>query len=446
MKRKTIVRLLIAVFSVSLMLQACSEGQETVDVTDVVINIKSVAMVKGETVQLRAVVKPSNATDPMIEWESVDEDVATVDNTGLVQAVGAGKTIIIARSSGLASECDVAVGDVPVDGLTLDKDVLELNLGETGALTATVTPEMAENYTVSWSSSNSKVATVDQNGMIMTLASGETVVKAECGEVLDSCYVYVMGEPQIGDYYYPDGRWYSTPITGQTPVAIIFYVGDPTEDDIALRNDHPECTNGLAVALFSEKSSVWQSKAAVYGKLISDWAKEDPEASQYIDVHQSKVGEHLNSIMGYNNTKVYELFNADPANAEWPVEAVSVIEEVREEIHLPENTSGWYIPSAKELSLMCSGEYDDNIGSMNESSLLSTPMIDNLSFLNSRIFQIPGAFLFSPDYYLSSTEADKVIQMYSTTYNQWHIKMTTGYVFNQAKTGSSQVIRPIFAF
>lgn len=447
MKKVFVQLLMLCVVFTGMLLSGCTSKEEPVEVTGVVLNIESASVLKGETLQLRAVVKPSNATAPVIEWQSANESIATVDAEGLVEGVSVGETKILVRSSGLVAECKINVIDVPVEALALDSDFLELDLGKTGQLTAAIIPQAASGQIVTWASTNPKVATVDQQGLIMTAAAGETLIKATCGEASDSCYVFVMNPtPQIGDYYYPNGKWYPVPITGQTPIAIIFYAGNPSAEDKALKSDHSECVNGLATALFCEKSSLWQRHAADYGKTVSDWAAEDDEASQYILPYQGAHGDYLNSIMGYNNTKVLELFNADPANSEWPVDIVKVIEDWRTECPLPANTSGWYLPSAKELSLLCSGKYDSNIGSMSETLLLEKPMIDNLVLLNSKIFNIPGAYLFSPDYYHSSTEAGIVKRQYDTIYTSWHIKMSSGYIFSQDMRTFPQAVRPVFAF
>lgn len=430
-----------------MILTGCTQDEKIVDVTDVVLNIRSASIVQGQTIQLRAVVKPSNATDAVIEWQSADENIATVNAEGLVEGLKSGKTKILACSSGLAAECSIEVTDVPVENLALDSDVVELELGKVASLTAAVTPLEAGDRTIVWTSSDPKVASVDQNGHIMTSGAGEATIKAVCGEAKDSCQVLVMDpKPKIGDYYYQNGKWYPVPVTGQKPVAIIFYVGNPSVDDKALKADHPECVNGLAVSLFCEKSAYWQRHAADYGKTISDWAVTDDAASGYILPYQSSIGDYLNTIAGYNNTKVLELFNADPENSSWPVDIVSVIEDWRKKCPLPESTSDWYIPSAKELSLLCSGTYDSNIGTMSETQLMNAPMTDNLSLLNSKIFNIPGAFLFSPDYYHSSTEAGVVRQQYVMIYTSWQIKMATGYIFSQDMRTFPQAVRPVFAF
>lgn len=432
----------------SLGLWSCEQEPVVVDVTDIDISMTSATLVKGETVRLTAVVVPSNATETAIEWVSVDPTIAKVDLNGLVTALDKGETIIMARSGEIVKECIVTVTDIPLEGIVLDKDTLDIKVGDNAKLAVTVLPEGVEGVEIEWSSSNTKVVTVDNSGQVMGQSSGEAVVTASAGDYKASCRIYVMGDVQVGDYYYADGRWFSTPIEGQTPIAIVFYVGDPTKEDGALKEDHPECTHGLALALFGENSSKWQSKASTYEKNVSDWQKENAEASKYVDVYQSSQGEYLNKIVGYSNTKVYELFNEDEANAEWPVEAIHLIHKFRDENPLPEGTSGWYIPSIKELSLVCTGDFDGNIAAMgSEDYLMQNPANEMSTFLNEKIFKIPGAYLFTPNYFMSSTEAGKVRSQYGwTTYNQWMLKMAYGYVYNSDKTSMAQAIRPVFAF
>ena len=78
----------------------------------------------GETVQLTATVKPDDATDKKVVWNSSDETVATVDD-GKVTAVKSGKATITAKCGGKTAECAVTVA-VPTSSVTLDKTTLSL--------------------------------------------------------------------------------------------------------------------------------------------------------------------------------------------------------------------------------------------------------------------------------------------------------------------------------
>lgn len=110
----------------------------------------------------------------------------------------------------------------------------------------------------------------------------------------------------------------------------------------------------------------------------------------------------LNKTVGYNNTKVIEAFNADPDNVGWKVDAVKRLLYYKGDsrYEAPENTSGWYLPSAKELSLMCAGEFDGNIWEYYDENL---PVRD---ILNEQLNMLGGAQMLSPELYWSSSEYD----------------------------------------
>ena len=83
--------------------------------------------------------------------------------------------------------------NVAVIGVTLNKTSLSLEVGKTATLTATVSPSNATNKEVTWATSNSKIATVDANGKVKAIASGETyiTVRTKDGEKKASCKVTI---------------------------------------------------------------------------------------------------------------------------------------------------------------------------------------------------------------------------------------------------------------
>ncbi len=83
---------------------------------------------------------------------------------------------------------------VPVDGITLDQTDLTIEMGKTATLTATVSPESATNKTVTWTSSDESVATVDENGVVTGVAPGTATITAAAGEFSASCTVTVFKE------------------------------------------------------------------------------------------------------------------------------------------------------------------------------------------------------------------------------------------------------------
>jgi len=88
---------------------------------------------------------------------------------------------------------------VPVTGVTLNKSTMALTVGGTGTLSATVAPDNATNKNVTWNSSNTDVATVDNSGKVTAVAVGEAVitVTTEEGEKTATCSVTVTAPAEI---------------------------------------------------------------------------------------------------------------------------------------------------------------------------------------------------------------------------------------------------------
>jgi hypothetical protein len=165
--------------------------------------------------------------------------------------------------------------------------------------------------------------------------------------------------PKIGDFYFSDGTWGTASNSAKTVIGIIYWLGDPTATDAALKREHPNCTHGLVVAL-DQKSSPWQKNYERYGNKISKWVEANITAYA---APCSDGGENdpLQEILGYNNTKAIEAFNAAEENADWKVDAVEYVVNYRSEVPAPASSSDWYLPSPKELSLLWTGEIQGTI-------------------------------------------------------------------------------------
>ena len=168
-----------------------------VPVTGVTLNKTSTSLYVGDTETLTPTITPDNATNKNVTWSSDNEGVATVDATGKVTAVSAGTaTITVTTEDGTkTASCTVTV-TVPVTGVTLSQTQASLYYNRTPntlTLTATVAPDNATNKDVTWTSSDSTVATVDQNGLVTALARGTAVITATTadGGKTASCTVTV---------------------------------------------------------------------------------------------------------------------------------------------------------------------------------------------------------------------------------------------------------------
>ena len=142
----------------------------------------------GASAQLTATVKPDNATNKTVSWDSSDNSVAKVSD-GKVTALKAGTATITATAGDISSLITVTVADVPVpvtsvsvsgDGVSGGK--LSLKSGASVQLTATVKPDNATDRKVTWTSSDSSVANVMGTGVVTAGSkAGKATVTATAG-------------------------------------------------------------------------------------------------------------------------------------------------------------------------------------------------------------------------------------------------------------------------
>ena len=165
----------------------------------------------GDTFQLTATVLPEDATLPQIFWRSTNPELITIDTNGLatlhadLQEAAArsmgesgiyGSCTIIAEtlySDGPVAQVNVyGFKNVEASGISLSESSLEIILGQSATLIATVQPDNATDKTVTWTSSDEAVAKVDAEGNVTALSIGEAVITAACGNVSATCSVTVL--------------------------------------------------------------------------------------------------------------------------------------------------------------------------------------------------------------------------------------------------------------
>lgn len=164
-----------------------------VPATSLTLTPKTMSLNIGESGSLELQILPNDCNE-ILEWKSSDPSVATV-NAGDITALAAGTTTITVRGSNTSASATVTVIDpYAVTGVTLDRTTLSLEMGETATLVATVLPEDARDKTVTWSSGNTAVATVDQQGKITTVSPGtaQITVTTKDGSFSASCALTVV--------------------------------------------------------------------------------------------------------------------------------------------------------------------------------------------------------------------------------------------------------------
>ena len=195
-----------------------------VAVSGITLNNSTLSLTTGQNFTLQAMLSPSNATNKEVTWESSDAGVAAVSKDGVVTAKKAGKATIVAKAadeSGKYASCVVTVTEVKkeVTGVTLNKSSLNLGVGGSEVLSATVLPADATNKQVTWLSSTPSVATVSQSGVVTGVKEGTTqisVITAD-GSKTAICSVTVSGQAQTEPGTQTGGI--IDPATGKTAAA-----------------------------------------------------------------------------------------------------------------------------------------------------------------------------------------------------------------------------------
>ncbi|GHT50762.1 hypothetical protein AGMMS49982_06690 [Bacteroidia bacterium] len=140
---------------------------------------KTTTTLTGGTEQLTASILPANATtQKAITWSSSDIGVVKVNEQGLVTVVASGTaTITVTTEGGFTATCVVTVS-IPVTSVSLDKTTATLLVGGTKQLTESILPSGAANTAVTWSSSDSTVATVSTSGLVTAESGGTATITA----------------------------------------------------------------------------------------------------------------------------------------------------------------------------------------------------------------------------------------------------------------------------
>ena len=154
-----------------------------VDVKSVSFDESSITVKTNDTAIVNATVTPSNATNKTLKWTSSNESVAKVSN-GVITGVAEGTATIKATSNnGKTATVTVKVekGTVTViqpTGITVSPSALTLTEGSSGTITTTVAPSNATDKSVTWTSSNTAVATVS-NGTVNAVSAGTATITAK---------------------------------------------------------------------------------------------------------------------------------------------------------------------------------------------------------------------------------------------------------------------------
>jgi uncharacterized protein YjdB len=243
-----------------------------VPVTGVKLDRDTATVSVGATERLTATVAPEDADNKNVVWSSDSAAIATVSDDGAVTGVAAGTTTVRATTEegGFVATCVVEVLPVaiPVTDVTLDRDNATVSIGGTERLIATVLPDTATNQSVSWSSDDTDIATVADDGTVTGIAAGTatvTVTSAD-GGFTATCTVkveYGMGTVTSTGWTAPERGRFEYSMTYVTQIAFEDVVSQNPNTELAAFVG-TEC-RGLAKLVHDTTLDRWLVYLTVFG-------------------------------------------------------------------------------------------------------------------------------------------------------------------------------------
>lgn len=193
----------------------------TVHPTALTLSNNSISLAVNEAQTLTPTFTPENTTNQAISWTSSDNKIAAVDSTGKVTGIAAGSAIVTATTDdgNKTATCNVTVNNVGVTGISLNKATDTLPIGGSDTLVPTISPTNATNQNVTWTSSNSAVATVDSSGKVTGLSVGNSVqitATTSDGNKTASCTVNVVEPSLTYTTHVENIGWQNSVSDGQT--------------------------------------------------------------------------------------------------------------------------------------------------------------------------------------------------------------------------------------
>ncbi len=284
-----------------------------------------------------------------------------------------------------------------------DKPLIKVSVGGS---TFTYTPNAADAGNLQAGHHNTYTITVKADGIEVTTATGGEWTSGGSENVAVFTYKTDLNTAKVGDLITASGKLIDkndlgklTDAAKKQVVGVVFWTPsetDPTgrktpaslKDDKIMSAIYPGCTHGLAVAVKKVTGEydkwVWQDP---YEHVI-DWQKKTFTHDMKKDFasiasNLDDDGDNINHIYGYQNTVVlraYNVYCADNGRSNYIINPVAVLDEFVNSgaCPAPSNSTGWFLPSAKELHMLCYMDVD-NIGSQSGTEKTTTRDIVNTS-------------------------------------------------------------------
>jgi hypothetical protein len=234
-------------------------------------------------------------------------------------------------------------------------------------------------------------------------------------------------------------------------VGIVYWLGDPTEDDAILKADYPDCNHGLIVALdntYENDHITWQTQSL---SVYENYQKVKLNGTNYQSIVLD-IRDTDQKILGYNNTQVLLKYNnaCIYGTEVIPANQVKNFADINQ---APQNSSGWFLPSVTEMLLLAN---DSKNIKPREQNVYTSSQLNNIvtiiKELKNAFIQVNGGDIITGVLYDDSENEDASTFWYwtSSEYNDggiWQVGFNTSYfgaweeLFNDGG-----YIRPVCAF
>ncbi len=169
--------------------------EKELKVTDIDLGDYPKTMMVGDKQLLTPSVMPVEISDKKIVYESANEEIATVNVFGRIEAHAVGETKIFVRVDGIEKSFDLKVEEkkvYPVTDIDIGKYDDKMEVGKTQKIQVTVLPYNATEPKVEYISEDHKIATIDTSGEIKAVKEGTAVINIKAGEVTKQITIYVV--------------------------------------------------------------------------------------------------------------------------------------------------------------------------------------------------------------------------------------------------------------
>lgn len=196
---KNIISYLVVLLSLSFLL-----GCEKDETKSLSLDVTNLSLEVGETYSFNARINPSHIDIRALSWKSSDNSVVTVNQMGEIEALSLGEANVSVYyfDYSLEASCKVKVEPTKAKGISLNETSLTIDVKDSYELIAIFNPEGTTNKNVIWSSSDTNIATVSENGTVIGVSEGAVTITAisEDGNYKAKCSVNVMVTMYITSY------------------------------------------------------------------------------------------------------------------------------------------------------------------------------------------------------------------------------------------------------